>query len=129
MILRTARYNYRGPDRLDVTVKGDAPVGRVFAPTWPMVNAAIQAEENGRGAEIWPEYVANYFARMRESYRRFPGSWRTVLDAKQLTAVCFCPDTPAKRCHRFLLAEILEATCEAKGIPFEYQGEVERYDP
>ena len=124
MIVRTARMNYRGPDRLDITVKGEAPVGRAFAPTWPMVIAAKKARKDGTEDAYWPEYVAAYYERMRVSYRRWRGQWSTVLGMEQVTLVCFCPDSPEKRCHRFLLVKILETVCEARGIPFEYTGEV-----
>lgn len=33
----TAQYRYSGNDRLDITVKGNDPIGKIFAPTWEMV--------------------------------------------------------------------------------------------
>jgi len=37
MQLWTAQYRYPGPHRLDITVKGRDPIGKMFAPTWDMV--------------------------------------------------------------------------------------------
>ena len=37
--IHTAQYRYSSSDRLDITVKGQDPIGRVFAPTWIMVSA------------------------------------------------------------------------------------------
>jgi hypothetical protein len=36
-LLYTARYRYSGNDRLDITVKGKDPIGRIFAPSRKMV--------------------------------------------------------------------------------------------
>ena len=33
----TAQYRYKGEDRMDITVKGQDPIGKMFAPTWAMV--------------------------------------------------------------------------------------------
>jgi hypothetical protein len=33
----TAQYNYKGPNRIDITVKTAIPPWSVFAPTWVMV--------------------------------------------------------------------------------------------
>lgn len=62
MIVRTSRIDYRGDDRLDVTVKGQHPVGRALAPNWPLVRAAKEAESAGKGEEFWPEYVERWRA-------------------------------------------------------------------
>ena len=33
----TAMYSYSSSDRLDITVQGKDPIGKIFAPTWGMV--------------------------------------------------------------------------------------------
>lgn len=55
MDIWTAQYQYPGPHRLDITVKGQDPIGRLFAPTWDMVNTkdAILIEDNHWHDNFW----------------------------------------------------------------------------
>ena len=99
MKLYTAQYKYAGDDRLDITVKGNDPVGKIFAPTWKMVMGTKS------GNISWDDYKEMYRELMRESYRRSSHIWEEVLSRKQLTLVCFCKD--GDLCHRYLLAEFL----------------------
>lgn len=39
----TARITYTGPDRLDITRKGNDPIGVAFAPTWAILEPALDA--------------------------------------------------------------------------------------
>lgn len=55
MKLYTAQYSYSQNDRLDITVKGKDPVGRVFAPTWKMV---MQSKE---GRLSWDDYKSRKY--------------------------------------------------------------------
>ena len=100
MKLYTARYGYKGDDRLDITVKGRDPVGKVFAPTWKMVM------KTRRGKMAWDEYKEMYKELMRASYRTRKEVWNEVLKREEVTLVCFCP--AGGRCHRYLLADFLE---------------------
>lgn len=98
--LYTARYGYKGDDRLDITVKGRDPVGKVFAPTWKMVMKTRQ------GKMAWEEYKEMYKELMRTSYRAHKDIWHEVLNREKVTLVCFCPE--GGLCHRYLLADCLE---------------------
>lgn len=98
----TAQYRYSGPDRLDITVKGQDPVGRIFAPTWEMVlgikNAQIDSDT----------YTHLYHSMMMESWASNRPMWegveQRIKEVGRITLVCFCP--AGKFCHRRLLAEI-----------------------
>lgn len=96
----TGHYRYAGPDRLDITVKGQDPIGRVFAPTWSMVTLlkkGVMTQEN---------YTAQYHRRMRESWKENKGIWQKVWDMDVVTFVCFCPS--GAFCHRYLLADMFQ---------------------
>ena len=99
MDLYTAPYDYSGKDRLDITVKGKDPIGKVFAPTWKMVMGSK------KGVIAWETYVEQYRDLMRQSYVQHRASWEELLLRKEVTLVCFCKDF--KRCHRYLLAGYL----------------------
>ena len=96
----TAPYNYNGGDRLDITVKGQDDLGKIFAPTWEMVNGL----KNKTITET--QYENLYHQRMTQSLR-VNGFWwfDTLLKRKQITLVCFCPS--GHFCHRYLLSRIL----------------------
>jgi ribA/ribD-fused uncharacterized protein len=110
--LWTARYNYSGPDRYDVTVKsGD----KVFAPTWKLVRRYKDS------CITWPEYVRQYTDLMRGSYRNNKPHWINLLQKPSITLVCFCTDPT--HCHRTLLAEMLARAGNANNISVAYHGE------
>ncbi len=103
----TAQYNYRGEDRLDITVKlGD----KAFAPTWDMV----RAYKSGRITQ--KEYTEMYYALMRRSYRNNRQRWDEVLAMDKVVLVCFC--RAGDFCHRLLLAQIFQK------VAAEYCGEI-----
>ena len=91
--LYTAQYRYSEEDRLDITVKGKDPIGRVFAPTWGMV---MEYKDNNK-------YITAYHNYMISSYRRYRNIWDEILSRDVVTFVCFCK--PFSFCHRYLLAE------------------------
>ncbi len=97
MKLYSAQYRYTGPDRLDITVKGKDPVGKLFAPTWKIVMGSKE------GKITWPEYKQMYKKLMRESYRQNREIWDAILNRKVVTLVCFCKT--GTDCHRYLLAD------------------------
>ena len=114
----TARVSYSGSDRLDITRKSAGPDGLPFAPSWrilkPMLRlrrAAALSESRSQGisaaatAYAWPQYVEDYTAEMRASYRDHRAAWDRILARDEVTLVCYCVDP--LRCHRTLLAEIL----------------------
>jgi len=100
MDIYTAQYRYSGADRFDVTVKGQDPLGKIFAPTWDMVMGV----KNGTMSH--EEYTRRYVAILSRSLTfnaveslqsKFPAS---------VTLVCFCPK--GAFCHRVMLARVLE---------------------
>lgn len=104
----TARITYRDPDRLDVTRKSGGDTGRPFAPSWAILGPALRIRvEDGHGAFLaaWPQYVADYTAEMRISYRTHRSAWGLLLARDEVTLCCYCTD--ANHCHRRVLAEIL----------------------
>lgn len=106
----TAQYSYRGPDRLDITVKGKDPIGSAFAPTWDMV----MKYKKGRMSEA--EYRERYIELLRDSYKTRPGAWQNLMTRPEVTLVCFCRS--GDFCHRVLLAELMKAH-----FGFTYKGE------
>jgi hypothetical protein len=94
----TAQYRYPGPHRLDITVKGKDPVGKVFAPTWPMVTAHKNTQDNDA-------YIASYHKMMSSSYTFNRKIWEELLDRDYVVLVCFC--AYGKFCHRHLLSQYL----------------------
>jgi len=96
----TAQYSYNGPDRLDITVKGQDPLGKYFAPTWKMVM------ECKKGKISEEEYTEQYLSLMRRSWQERPNVWQELLSRKRVVLVCFCK--PGSFCHRVILAKLLE---------------------
>jgi uncharacterized protein YeaO (DUF488 family) len=103
---------YKGPDKLDVTVKsGD----KVFAPNWKLVM------DYKRGAVTDEEYRQEYLKLMRVSFWNNQDRWLEVLTMPEVTLCCYCK--PGEFCHRLLLAEILEEIGRRFFLTVEYVGE------
>lgn len=119
MALWTAQYRYPGPDRLDITVKGNDIAGKVFAPTWQMVNEykkGILSEDGYR-----QRYMDLLMYRWNHNEMDFINSTfnlvkivcgydyrinKQVMPPRDMTLVCFCKaDT---FCHRYILADWIE---------------------
>lgn len=100
LIVYTAQYRYAGPDWLDITVKGNDPLGRYFAPTWEMVTQYKRDMDQDA-------YTQAYVQLMRRSYQTNRAAWENVLAQNRLVLVCFCP--PEAFCHRIVLARLLSA--------------------
>jgi len=96
--IHTAQYRYSGPNRLDITIKGQDPVGKVFAPTWDMVLAYK------KGNLKKASYTLLYSKLMKKSRKENPEIWKKILKKKRITFVCFCK--AGTFCHRVLLAEM-----------------------
>ena len=105
----TAQYRYPGADRLDITVKGNDPIGNVFAPTWAMVSAWMAAKKKGPSELIAAEklYRRQYLILMLDSVKVNHAIWLEVLNRPEVTLVCFCPANTF--CHRYQLAEMFQA--------------------
>ena len=99
MRLWTAQYRYSGKDRLDITVKGNDPIGKAFAPSWDMVTRY----KNGKITE--KQYIEEYKIRMIKSCANNHEAWDWLLSQDEVTLVCFCK--AGAFCHRKLLAKML----------------------
>jgi hypothetical protein len=100
-VLYTAQYRYNGHDRLDITVKGKHPIGRVFAPTWDMV---MRYRQDGN-TQI---YTEAYNRLMMIAWNQHRATWDMLMHMaihQDVTMVCFCPKN--NFCHRYLLVNIL----------------------
>lgn len=96
----TAQYRYNGPDRLDITVKGQDPFGKVFAPTWDIVMDL-------KGKRITEkQYTEEYYKLMKRSWHEHNWHWQQLWDTPQVTLVCVCP--AGTFCHRLVLAAMLK---------------------
>ena len=117
----TARIGYVGLDALDITRKSAIGDGQVFAPSWSILNPALDARRRAADASklfwsslaaddegpailaaAWAVYVPAYVAEMRASYRAHRPAWERLLGEVLLTLTCYCVDP--ERCHRVLLA-------------------------
>lgn len=107
-MLYTAQYRYPGKDRLDITVKGNCPAGKLYAPTWKMV----QGVKDGTMTE--EEYTGQYYGLLIERYNKLGSEMIKLVEivqgtanmpARDVTVVCFCP--AGTFCHRHLLVQFL----------------------
>ena len=117
--VHTARVAYGGPDRFDVTRGSGGPDGAPFAPSWSILNHALDLFKKAKafrkdGEEglaeameesAWREYAPRYVQEMRDSWGTNRAPWTALLAREEVTLVCYCTDP--ERCHRRLLAEIL----------------------
>lgn len=147
-IVRTAGFEYFGNDRLDVSPRSTDPIGGWFAPSQEIADGMRAAQSAGVPALVavafnW--FEMEYAAEMRTRFGIVPGSdhwgtldvaarrnihaaiargieptptaWDALLAMREVTLVCTCAD--ATRCHRVLLARILEK------LGTRYDGEVQ----
>ena len=127
LVIRTARVDYSGIGEemvLDVTVKNADGIAKLFAPTWEMVMASK------KGHITWEEYTEQYIALMRERYQQNEQRFIDVCEAGEVVLLCFCKNSVMgeKRCHRYLLADILVQVATKKlGIDAKYAGEILNY--
>lgn len=138
MIVHTARIDYGGPDRLDVTRKSAPPELEPFAPPGRLLGWGLRMREqckqrilqaatprDKRAAQdferwMWLAYDARYREAMRASFRYRRDAFDRVLARERAVFVCFCTD-PA-RCHRTVLADIFQQ------LGAEVRGELSRDD-
>lgn len=92
----TSQLRYSGIHRLDITVKGQDPTGKLFAPTWNMVMAHKHTGNDKK-------YIIKYHNIIRASYCTHRNVWEDILKREYVVFVCFCG--AGKFCHRILLAE------------------------
>jgi hypothetical protein len=102
-MLYTAQYRYSGQDRLDITVKGDDPIGKIYAPTWDMVKgvkAGTMSEE---------EYINKYYDLLIVRAGTNTVDMHHLVETVKLmdiTVVCFCP--AGTFCHRHLMVTFFQ---------------------
>jgi hypothetical protein len=101
----TIRVAGGNPSGIDITVKGNHPIGRIFAPTWKMVNDYKSGIKIDKPVAI-KQYKAAYCRLMVESYRKNYQTWiKTLTMRNEVIFYCFCPANDF--CHRLLLADYL----------------------
>ena len=98
----TAQYRYTGPYRLDVTVKGQDPFGKLFAPTWDMVMKYKASKGTEADKKIYIEQYHKVILNVIKNHRK---EWDELLARKYVVIVCYCP--AGEFCHRHLLMHYL----------------------
>ena len=127
LVIRTARVDYSGIGEelvLDVTARNAQGIAKLFAPKWKMVMASKA------GKITWEEYTERYLEFMRERYQENEQRFFDVCEAGEVVLLCFCKNSVMgeKRCHRYLLADILVQVATKKlGIDAKYAGEILNY--
>ena len=104
-MIYTAQYRYSGVDRLDITVMGKWSTGKMWAPTWDMVNGV----KKGTMSEI--EYTQQYYELLNSRWHdtNFVEATMNLVNKVKdhdVTLVCFCP--AGNFCHRTLLITWLQ---------------------
>lgn len=87
--LYTAHYRYAGLDRFDITVKGNDPLGKYFAPAWEMVM------NYKKGIFTEQQYVEQYIPILQKLPLNIINEFLTP---QERTLVCFCKENAF--CHR-----------------------------
>lgn len=116
----TAQYRYTGPYRLDVTVKGQDPIGKLFAPTWDMV---MKYKDSKQTEEDKKAYIQKYHAVILNVIKNHRKAWDELLARKYVVVVCFCK--AGEFCHRHLLMHYLQqygAVCNGEITDFSRWG-------
>ncbi len=116
MKLWTAQYRYPGPYRLDITVKGNDPLGKIFAPTWDLVMTHKKESTMYNRAVADKNYIEVFHNLMIASLDSDTDLWNEVLALENVVIVCFCPYKAF--CHRTLVAKYLVR------MGAEYVGEI-----
>ncbi len=98
----------------------------MFAPSWPLLRTALDIRQSGREATEgeWRSYAASYLREMAASYRANRSCWDALLARPRVVLTCYC--TKAERCHRRVLALVLErlGACYLGELPSD--GEIQR---
>lgn len=95
----TGQYRYNGSDRLDITVKGNDPRGKYFAPSWNMVMGI----KNSTMTEA--DYRNMYMNMLMLSHFNNKPVWDAIDEMGVVTLVCYCRANTF--CHRYLLKDFL----------------------
>jgi len=141
LVVCTARYTTKDPDRLDVTrlgairyqkKHGKVAPGEFLAPSndllWPHKRARAEVdrllasnlitleEAQQRFDALWSSYQERFRGEMRRSYLDRRAEWNALLARPRVTLVCFCR---WEQCHRYLLAGFLVKLGAAAGGELE----------
>lgn len=101
----TAQYNYKGPNRTDITIKSAKQPWNVFAPTWDMVNDYLKGPKD-KAAE--QRYILAYDRIIAKAFMYNYKALTALLNSNETRVlVCFCKS--GNFCHRVLLAKHLES--------------------
>ena len=92
----TSQYRYSGPNRLDITVKGNP--NHILAPTWVMVRRYMAKEITDA------EYTKEYYALLKS---RWSGRKQEFYDITKNDVVLVCYCKAGAFCHRTLAKDIL----------------------
>ncbi len=120
MNLWTARINYSGADRVDISragcdrarkAGGETP-GEFLAPSAGLVFPALRRMKDATTAHerqvVWHEYATAYHLEMLATYKARRPEWEAFLQRERATIVCYCvPVNGVLRCHRMLAAGYL----------------------
>lgn len=110
----TAQYRYPGPNRLDISVKGNDPFGKLFAPTWEMLTEYKTNPNRNQAEQI---YIAAYHQLIHKNFKYLD----QLLTFNEVVLVCFCKY--GDFCHRNLLTRYLIV------LGAEYRGEILDFSP
>lgn len=118
----TSRINYRKKQNqqvLNITIGSGYGAGKLYAPTWEMVNASKE------GSISWNEYKRQYVGLMKQRYFTNKRLFLSIFNSKEIILCCYCKDThlTTRHCHRYILVDIFSMLARLKGIEFEYTGE------
>jgi uncharacterized protein YeaO (DUF488 family) len=118
--LWTARINYSGADRVDISragcdrarkAGGETP-GEFLAPSaalvFPVLRAMKAATTDAEREQVWTDYATLYRLEMLASHKARRPEWEAFLQRERATIVCYCvPVNGVLRCHRVLAAGYL----------------------
>lgn len=117
LTIYTARYQYKGPNRTDITVKSATPPWNVFAPTWGMVNTYLKSSRDKAAEQV---YTVEYDKIIRKAFMYNYKALAALLNSDETRVlVCFCKT--GTFCHRVLLAMHLES------LGANYLGEINKW--
>ena len=82
--------------------------GRIFAPSERLLSAYKY------GGLSWEAYERQYLAEMEALYQKSPGLILHLIQRREITLVCY--EAMPEKCHRRLLAGLLEKIAKEQGI-------------
>jgi len=85
---------YKATGALDITVKGQDPVGKIFAPTWDMVMGV----KNGTMTQ--ETYIHQYLQILANIPLSYPDQLAKITTSSKIVLLCYCAQY--NFCHRNL---------------------------